>query len=562
MSHEVDGSTPNQPGPEAVREQLKRILDSDLFSRGPRLARFLSYIVEATISGNAEQLNQLAIGLDVFDRGRSFDPSTDAIVRVEAGRLRYKLTEYYDNAGTNDPIVISLPRGGYHVSVQHRASTEPVGQPVARGAPRLGVAALLAASTVGFLYAAFALLPDQEKTAPGATTASADVRPGSIGQPTAAFAGRQAIAILPFNNLSNDPEQDYFSDGITEDIITDLSLVSGLNVIARHSTFVYKNQNVSIKDIGDDLGARYVLEGSVRKAGDQLRITAQLIDVATETHIWAERYDRRLDDIFATQDEVSQQIVNSLDVELTDLERNRLRHRGTESLEAHDYYLRARDLFYLFTDEGVNRAIELFSEAIEVDPAYAEAHAWLSRAITYTFVAGIDTRGPAAVEEALALARRSVDLDENLPLAHANLAWALRWQLEIEAATDAVNTAIELNPNFADAYLWQSLILSTAGNGEDALASVEQAMLFDPHYSVTHIFALGRAYLILGRADTALYHFERGIERNPNFIPNHTHRLLALERLGMTEAHEAARTELVRIAPNYQQSPTYRFYRN
>ncbi len=559
-AYTMEPSTPDQPGPQAVRQQLKRLLENDLFSHAPRQCRFLTHIVEATIGGESERLSQFAIGFQVFDRDETFDPSTDAIVRVEAGRLRSKLSEYYGGPGRDDPILITLPRGGYSVSFEQRgavqASTSTSGSQPTRANPV--VAVLLVLAIAGGLYTAFDLLPDRQGKEPPDEGAVATTGQG----PRAVIANtKPTIAVMPFDNMSSDPDQDYFSDGITEDIITDLSLVSGLRVIARHSTFVYKGRAVTIKTVGNDLGAHYVLEGSVRKDGDQLRITAQLIDVATETHLWAERYDRTLDDIFATQDEVSQSIVQSLGVQLTDLETNRIAHEGTRSIEAHDAYLRARDQFYLFTEEGVNRAIELFSQATALDPGYAEAFAWQSRAVTYTVVAGMDGHSEEPLEQALALARRAIELDEELSMAHANLAWALRWRPDIESAIASASRAIELNPNFAEAYLWQSLILSTAGHGEAARVAVEKGMLLDPHHSVTYVFALGRAHFVLGEVETALYHYDRGIERNPNFLPNHTHKMLTLERLGRTAALEAAKAELVRIAPDYQQSAAYRVYK-
>ena len=546
-------SNSKEPGPKAVRKQLRKILESDLFSQGPRQCRFLTYIVEATISGEMEGLNQFSIGIDVFDRDETFDPSIDAIVRVEAGRLRSKLAEYYSELGCKDPILIQFPRGGYRVSAEYRQYDDTADKPSESKqflSQKVGAMVILALLCIGGLLTTFFILIDR-KDNEDPSAHSNEARRSDI----------PSIAILPFDNMSNDPEQSYFCEGITEDIITDLSIASGLRVIARNSTFVYKGQSVSIKRVGEDLGVSYILEGSVRKAGDQIRINAQLIDVATESHIWAERFDRTLTDIFATQDEVSQLIVNSLEVELSDREEKRLHHIGTRSIEAYDHYLRAREHFYQFSESGVIRAIELLSQAIEFDSNYAEAYAWKSRAILYSFVTGLSGASASTVDQSVALARHAVELDPELPMAYANLGWALRWRRDFVEATSVIAKAIELNPNFAEAYLWDSLIQSSLGNGDEAISSVNKGMILDPHYSVTYILALGRAHFELGQYETALYHYNRGIERNPNFIPNHTHKMLVLEMLGSNEELERSRTELERIAPDYKQGASYKFFR-
>ena len=359
----------------AIREQLDRILESEQFVGGERQCRFLRYIVESTLAGKS-QLNQFAVGIDVFDRDESFDPSTEAIVRVEAGRLRSKLAEFYSDTGASDPIIIGLPKGGYTASFEIRSipAAEAVNRVNNGPALRNGlIGLLLAVVIVGSVYVGFLYSPSPS--------------PGGTSQPDAsesqALLANSAIAILPFENMSDDAQQEYFSDGITEDIITDLSIVSGLSVIARHSTFVYKDRPVSIEDVSQDLGVRYVLEGSVRKFGNRIRITAQLIDASTGSHLWADRYDRDLQDVFLVQDDVTRRIVNALQVTLTDLENQRLGHKGTDSIGAYDYYLRAQEQFYTFTAMGIQNSIDLLTQSIDLDPNYAEALAWKSRALVY-----------------------------------------------------------------------------------------------------------------------------------------------------------------------------------
>jgi adenylate cyclase len=201
---------------------------------------------------------------------------------------------------------------------------------------------------------------------------------------------RPSVAVLPFVNMSGDPEQEYFSDGITEDLITDLSKISALFVIARISVFAYKGKAAKVQEVSRDLGVRFLLEGSVRKAGRRIRINAQLIDAVTGGHLWAERFDRELGDIFDVQDEIIQEIVTALSTNLTKKERDRLSHRDTNSVTAYDYVLRGMQSHYRFTKEGNDRAQELFQKAIEVDSSYAMAYAWLALAVLHSWTQGWD----------------------------------------------------------------------------------------------------------------------------------------------------------------------------
>ncbi len=547
----------------AIRAQLERVLASDNFASGDRQCRFLRYVVESTVDGNASQLNQFAVGIEVFDRDETFDPSTDAVVRVEAGRLRAKLAEYYSSAGVNDRVLIGLPKGGYVASIEFRpdlssqnaetSSTRSVNN-------RLAIAALIASVIFASVYFGFFYNP-ASRSQLNETNASATFLNG--GQPQTANSGTAvppAIAILPFENMSDDSEQEYFSDGITEDIITDLSIVSGMTVIARHSTFVYKGRPVAIRNVGKDLGVRYVLEGSVRRSGNQIRITAQLIDAETESHIWAERYDRELEDVFTVQDDVTRKIVESLQVSLTEFENQNLGHRRTENLQAYDYLMRAQEQFYTFTPAGVAASIKLLQQSIELDPTYADAMAWKSRALVYAFVSGLENSEVDTIEPALDLARQAIKLDQSLAMAHASLAWALRWDSRNDDASSAIEVAIGLNPNFADAYLWKSMILSTDVRGDESIAAVRRGMHLNPNYGVTYIFALGRAHFVAGDYEIALQQFERGIIRNPSFVPNHIYKLFALERLGHAAELESARVSLELMNPAYQDSASYRFY--
>jgi adenylate cyclase len=253
------------------------------------------------------------------------------------------------------------------------------------------------------------------------------VRVFRIGTPDRAVGAPQAgsppvphkpsIAVLPFANMSGDAEQEYFSDGMTEDLITDLSRVSGLFVIARNSSFAYKGRSVKVQEIGRDLGVRFVLEGSVRKAGNRVRITAQLIDAGSGGHLWAERFDRDLTDIFSTQDEVVEKIVGALAVTRTQGEEQRLRRRGTGNVEAYESWLRAREFLTRGTRESVVQARAMYRRAIEIDPNFAAPHAGLALAAISDYVSGWALDPAQALDEAERWARRAVELNDQEPVA-------------------------------------------------------------------------------------------------------------------------------------------------
>jgi TolB-like protein len=320
---------------------LEKILASPPFAQSKRLQRFLAFIVGETLAGCTDRLKGYTIGVEVFDRDKSFDPTIDAIVRVEAARLRAKLREYYDAGGRDDPVRFELPKGSYSVLIKH-------------GERRTSA----------------------EGSAPPLRLINAGRTPNIYPPP---IDDKPSLAVLPFVNLSGDAAQEYFADGITENLITELSRLAGLFVISRQSSFVYKTVIKRAEEIAAELGVKYLLEGGVQRAGPRVRITAQLIDAATGVHLWADRYDRELGDIFVLQDEVIQQILAVLRVRLTG--NASFGHEGTCSIEAHDCLLRGLERFWVYTQQAAEEARAHFTRAVNVDPAYAAAHAWLARTL-------------------------------------------------------------------------------------------------------------------------------------------------------------------------------------
>ena len=361
---------------------------------------------------------------------------------------------------------------------------------------------------------------------------------------------RPSIAVLPFDNLSGDPEQGYFADGITEDIITDLSKVSGLFVIARNSSFAYKGQVPDVRKVSRELGVRYVLEGSVRRAAGRIRINAQLIDAMTGGHLWAERYDRDLEDIFAVQDEVTRTIVGALRVKLTADEEARRESLRKVNPEAYDLLVRASQNILQFRPDALREARAMLERAIELDPALAVAYARLSIVHSVEYANQWNDPQPNHLTKALALARKAVELDENEPRAHDALAIALLWSRQLDEAERAAERMIELDPNYASGYLELGNVRHFKGEHESAAELYTQAHRLDPQFDLALHF-LGRALFALRRFDEA----EAAFKRRLALIPRSDMTRFYLASLyGHTGRHDEARRvwrELLEIKPDF-----------
>ncbi len=326
---------------------------------------------------------------------------------------------------------------------------------------------------------------------------------------------KPSIAVLPFTNMSGDAEQEYFSDGISEDLITDLSKISGLFIIARNSTFAYKGRSVKVQEIGRDLGVRFVLEGSIRKAGNRVRITAQLIDAGSGGHLWAERFDRELTDIFATQDEVVEKIVAALAVNLTQGEAQRLRRRGTTSVEAYETWLRARELLSRSTREAIAQAKAMYRRAIEIDPNFAAPHAGLSLATISDYVSDWAADPEEALDEAERWARRALELDDQEPVSHMALGNVMLWRRNHDGALAEFGRMIALDPNFAQGHSATGLALMYAGRAAEALEAFAIAKRLDPHSPSIVLHFVAQANFSLGRYEAAAEHLHERIARTP-----------------------------------------------
>jgi len=454
----------------AVREQLDRILKSGPFQQSRRRQRFLEYIVTETLAGRSDRLKGYNIALEVFERPESFDPIVDPVVRVEAARLREKLREYYEVDGQSDPVRIELPKGTYTPRIELRQA-EPTRH--------------------------------------------------LNGKPVALMNERPSLAVLPFVNMSATHDNDYLADGFADTLITELAKVSGMFVVSRQSSFAYRHSKLALPEIATALRVRYLIEGSVCAEKGRMRVSTNLIDTASDHSLWAERYERDIPDIFAVQDEVCRSIVRALHIKLTPSETVRIGQQGTRNSEAHNELLRGLERYWLYTREACAEAQDHFSRAVNLDPDYATAHAWLARSLVFQSSMNWLPDFRSAVEASIKHARRACALDDQLPLAHSILGWALQ-ELEIgEEAIFEARRACALDPNSAEAKLYLACILAAAGYGEEALRNIETALRLQPFPSSCYYDVLGCCHFALADYERAIAAFRRGMEINPSFVPCH-----------------------------------------
>jgi adenylate cyclase len=487
----------------AIREQLVRILNSGPFHQSQRRQRFLEYLVNETLARRGERLKAYNVALEVFDRSETFDPAIDPLVRIEAARLRDKLREYYAGDGQRDPILIDLPKGTYTPQIEFR--DEGARRIARRGAP-----------------------PSQEvsSTVP-------------------------AVAVLPFYDLSADRNLGYLGDGVAEDIITALSRFPDLVVVARGSSFAYKGKAVDMRQVGKELGVGYVVEGSVRKDGNKLRIVAQLIDTKNGEHVWAERFDRSGMDPWALQDEVTGMIVSAMTGETGALKHAQYRQawaKGATTLEEYDYYLRGHDQLMKYTKEGVERSGEIWREGLAKfpsSPLLKVKLGWHHMMRVMTFVSDDP---PADVRKAGELARQ-VLANEHLSPQVARLAnWLMSFVLvqekDFDGALAAADRAVTLAPY--DTFMLSSLMIALVqiGRPDQALQWADQAGARDPELGWFYNRGRGLAHLVLGR-------FGEAVDALTQTEYNDAHLLLAIAyvRLGRLAEARAEVGKMMKINP-------------
>ena len=367
---------------------------------------------------------------------------------------------------------------------------------------------------------------------------------------------KPSIAVLPFVNMSGDPEQDYFSDGITEEIITGLSKVPRMHVIARNSTFTYKGKPLKVQQVGKELGVRYVLEGSVRKAGNRIRVTAQLVDANTGYHLWAERYERELIDIFALQDEITMKILTALSVELTDGEQALLRHGSTRNLEAWGYAAKAAAYFECGTKHDLVRARELLEHALALDPEYVNA--WVGLSLTHWFDArfGWSDSPPESIRQTSIIAQKVLSLDDTNPVAHALMGCIHLYLRDYEQAIKEAKKAVALGPSHSLVHALAGHIFRFSCEFEEAIAMIKKAIRLQPLLTSWYLMELGMSYYCIGRYEEAkdsAEQFRRLAQSRGEEIVWVAYLMLAMNyiRLGREQEARLAAAELIRLNPDY-----------
>ena len=378
-----------------------------------------------------------------------------------------------------------------------------------------------------------------------------DVAPASIEKMAYPLPDKPSIAVLPFDNMSEDMGQDYFSDGITEDIITALAKIPGLFVIARNSTFSYKGKPVKIQQVAEDLGVRYVLEGSVRKSQDQVRITAQLIDAITGKHLWAERYDRSLKDIFAVQDEIAKKVIVALQVKLTAGERASMSSKRTDNLDAYLKNMQGISYWERMNIDSNILARRMFTESIALDPNYPGPYVALAWTHLMDVQYGTSKSPKKSFMRAAQLAKKALALDKSLPSAYTLLSGILTAKRQHEKAIAMGEKAIALSPNWADGHAALGRTLMYAGKYKEGLAQLKKAIRLSPIPRSFYLIMMGSCYLHLGRQQEALEEFKKSLVNNPNSMPAHIFLTASYSLLGReVEAHAEAE-EVLRVNPKF-----------
>lgn len=457
---------------EEIERQLEKVLASETFQRAERLSRFLRFAVEQGLAGHESTLKEYSIGLHVFDKPESFDTRVDPIVRVEAGRLRAKILDYYQGPGKNDPVWLGLRKRGYRPLFrrQENAAAAPPVQPAV----------------------------------------------DSVASPPPSDAS--AIAVLPFADLSPEGTQEYFCDGITQEIINALAKIKGLSVAARTSAARFKGKAEDVREIARQLQVGRVLEGSVQKIGRRVRISAHLVDAATGFDCWAETYDRPLDDVLAIQDDVSSAIAEALREEAED---EAAAKTPPSASKARARYLRALDHWQKRTAKDLRKAMRFFREAVQEDPGHAAAHAGLAKCFV-SFAISEAMEPQKALTEARLAAQHALSLDDQLgePYSALGAIHAIT-DRDWPAAEQAFRTAMERNPHTPTPHHWLALVcLLPAGRLDDALGEFQLALERDETSVIVHTH-LGLLLYLRGEHEQAIRQLRMSIDLDPGFYESH-----------------------------------------
>ncbi len=379
----------------------------------------------------------------------------------------------------------------------------------------------------------------------------APILPASADRMKYPLPDNPSIAVLPFVNLSGEPKQEFFCDGITEEIITALSRVPGLFVISRNSTFSYKGKAVKVTQVSEELGVRYVLEGGVQKSADRIRITAQLIDALKGHHLWAERYDRNLKDIFALQDEITMKIITAMQVKLKAGETGYLMVKGWENIDAYMKWLQATELLGRGTKEGTSQSKKLLEEARLLDPANSRIYVCLAKAHQNDVWYGTTKSPEQSLARGLELAEKAVSLEASNSTGYSVLGTMYGMKKQYDKAIAACEQAVSLNPNSSLNFMWLGLVLTWAGRAEEGIPYLQHAIRLDPFAPAMYFNNLAVAYRDAGQYEKAIEECKKTLQREPNTQFPYIHMAISYLRLGREEEARASVAELLRVNPKF-----------
>ena len=470
------------------------------------------------------------------------NPGGICISKTAFDQIESKLPYRYEFLGDQSVKNIAKPVGTYRVLMEPRVTVagepEEENQAAFKRMPILigAIAVIVVAVAIGIWQFYMRRL---------------SIEPAAVENMAYPLPDKPSIAVLPFTNMSDDPKQEYFSDGITEEIITALSKVPKLFVIARNSTFTYKGKPVKIKQVAEELGVRYVLEGSIRKAGDKIRITAQLIDALTGHHLWAERYDRNLNDIFAVQDEITKNIITAMQVKLTMGEQARAAAKGTNNLEAYLKLLQAREKMLQMNKENNALAQRLAEETIALDPDYASAYALFSATQMMDVWLGSSKSPKDSMKKAIELSKKALTLDESLAHARSQLGLLYAMTRQHDKGVAEAERAVELDPNSANAYHVLGLTLRFAGRPDEAIPVCKKAIRLEPYAPGAYYYNLGMAYLSTEQCEEAISACEKALQRETDNLLAHITATAAYSMCGREEEARETAAGVLRINPKF-----------
>jgi adenylate cyclase len=513
----------------------------------------------AELSENRRMVFRIGVNLgDVIEEeGRIYGDGVNIAARLEAladaggicisktafDHIETKLPLGYEYLGEQTVKNIAKPVGAFKVLMEPRVTgakgkTQPRGVSIWRHNALLSGALALVVVIIGIVVWNFYLRAPK-------------IEPASKEKMALPLPDLPSIAVLPFVNMSDDPKQEFFSDAITENIITALSKVPRLLVIARNSTFTYKGKPVKVKQVSEELGVQHVLEGSVQKSADRIRITAQLIDALKGHHLWAEHYDRELKDLFALQDEITIKIITAIQVKLTAGETAQLLGKKTQNLQAYLRVLEAREFFYTITKEGFAQSRRLSEEAIALDPEYAMAYLYVGSAHLMDVRMGSSKSPEESLKLASEFIKKAIALDDSDSTAHSLLGYLYVSTKQYDKGISECERAIVLAPNSSTANIWMAFALTLAGRHEEAVRYAEQALRLDPFPPGWYFRALGEAYAWVNRYEEAITAHKKALQRAPNDIITHLALTTAYSWAGRLEEARSQGAEVLRINPNY-----------